>query len=253
MASLAAEAKCGRGGSCGGGDGRAIEMIQAMEYVCEFIQYETQLHRYLTPCLEEVRDLWDSVHSPERTARVYSAPDETVNDDGIDKLAYTDKDRTVRIASKRWDQTLHVGVILLTASAEIGWLLKIEEPYKFAKEFGKSSVFQRAVREMWRQPEASLGASVFKEFCVLESKNRTDQPWIEFFAGSDGPFVRRVFDGAVLRILNSRKLPFSDEVGLEVRVITNKRPLSLIPSPADAQPNEFLRYHTDLLMLCRFE
>ncbi len=262
ISSISAQARCGSGGSCGGGgDARVVFFLNALSSVCEWMHGDSVYQAYFSVCRAQLEDLEDSIHNPNRRARIYSQYDDIVLDNAAPKTARVilDEDNpdnlmlsNIEIAMNRWDNS-SVTDKLVTAAIEMSILVNLHyRRYAVGALFFQSEVFKRAHQRL---------AYIDKKdpmICVVDAIGKTMQGWIDFRAAYDAYTYRRVYDGAELKILRNvlMKIPNADgqvieETGVEVRVITNRRNAAMLESRSDAKPNETIRFPSDIEFLCK--
>jgi hypothetical protein len=215
---------------------------------------------YAPACGRQLADLNDSVHNPERQARIYSEYDDVVRDNGVPKSARVVLDENdpdnfllarVEIAMDRWDNS-SVTDKLVTAAIEMAILAGAQTRYMVGDLFFQSETFKRAHQQLAYIDRKD------PHICVIDSVSKTMLGAIDFHTAHDPHTYRRVYDNAEVKILRnvSMKLPTSggelvDETAVEVLVIVNRRNAAMLESPIDAQPGEIIRYPGKMESLCK--
>jgi hypothetical protein len=120
-----------------GGDPRAAEFLQYVKETCFWIKKEASLKAFTQNCFNELKDLSDSINSPQRVARISSIDKALTDDSGVPKMAVTSfETRRIKIDARSWDQASEnqKGSV---AAMEMALLLDIPRRYDIARLYLK--------------------------------------------------------------------------------------------------------------------
>lgn len=120
-----------------GGDPRAAEFLQYVKETCFWIKKQASLNTFTQNCFNELKDLSDSINSPQRVARISSIDKTLTDDSGVPKMAVTSfETRRIKIDARSWDQASGIQKGSVTAM-EMALLLDIPRRYDIARLYMK--------------------------------------------------------------------------------------------------------------------